>query len=116
MPAGFQHPQDLGKSFILVGNQVQYAVTDHHIKGVLREGDLFDIPFDKFHIAVTHLAVVPVGFVKHLVGEVESGHMSFSAHNGPSHKAIVPGTRTQVEHTVPYFDPGIFGGDPTTEL
>ena len=73
MAAWFKYPFDLRKGLFLVRNQVQNTVADHHIVGVVGQGDLFNIPFDELHIFKTHLHIVPLCFLKHFIGKIETG-------------------------------------------
>src|SRR3970040_1763758 len=56
-PARLEHPESLRQNAVLVGREVDHAVGDDDVHGVVRERDLLDLPLEAFHVLYAGFAL-----------------------------------------------------------
>ena len=82
---------------ILVDRQVDDAVGDDDINGLVGERDALDLPLEELHVRGPGLASVASGQLQHLIGHVQPVDMAAQAHPLSAEKYISTPTRPQVQ-------------------
>ena len=71
-PAGLEHAKCLGEHAILVRRQVDHAVRDDHVHGVVGERDRLDLALQELDVVDTRLALILARQREHLVRHVQA--------------------------------------------
>ena len=96
--AGLQHPEGLAQHSVLIGREVDDAIGDDYIHGVIGKGNLFHLALEEFNILHAGLAPVLARQGQHVVGHVEA--VSFAGGANPLRRKqhIDPSARAKIEH------------------
>ncbi len=70
--AGAEDAEGFGEDAVLVGGEVDDAVGDDDVDGVVREGDVLDLSLEELDVGEAGLELVLAGEGEHLVGHVEA--------------------------------------------
>ena len=74
-----QHPCGLAQDRALVPGQVDHAVRDHHVDGLVWQRDLLDVALHELDVLDARVGGVGAGELEHLVGHVEADRPARSA-------------------------------------
>src|SRR5262245_49494109 len=88
----------LGENAILVGRQIDHAVGDDDVHGVVRKGNRLDLSLEKLDVVDTGLLLVLAGQGQHFVGHVESVGLATRSHAFGREQHVDPAAGAQVEH------------------
>lgn len=111
MRAGLEDPEDLHKSFTLVGN----AVADDDVDRLRLDRQVFQFAQAKLDVCVSELRDVLVGSRNHLRRHIDTDHLATLTDDPPGDESVDPGAGAQVEKRAPVTKPGMAGGQATAK-
>src|SRR5690606_5502225 len=106
---GPEHTVDLVEHRALVRREVDHAVRDDDVNGVIGERYLFDVAFDELHVGRAGLGGVAAGEVEHLLGHVEAIDEACRAHAARGEEDIDASTGAEVQDGLTNLQVG-YGG------
>ena len=71
-PPGLQHPKRFAQNAILVGREIDDAVGDDHVHGLVGQGNALDFALEELDVLDARFALVLARQRQHLVGHVEA--------------------------------------------
>ena len=95
---GSKHPLDLVEYRLLVGREVDHAVGDDDVDGLVPQRDVLDVSAQELDIAGPCLGGVAAGQVEHLVGHVQPVGEPAGADPTSREQDVDPPARPQIEH------------------
>ena len=96
--AGLQNAKGFAQNLVFIGGQIDDAVRDDHVDGVVGQWDALDLAFQEFDIRDTRLALVFVGEREHFVSHVEAVGFARGADASRREQHIDAAAGTEVEH------------------
>src|SRR5579875_980354 len=69
---GLEHTKSFLNDAVLIGRQVNHAIGNHSVDGVVWQGDTLNFAFEKFDILNTSLALIFTRQSEHFIGHVEA--------------------------------------------
>ena len=73
-PAGPEHPMDLAEGTVLVRNEVQHAIADHGIDGIVHDRQGLDFALAELDVAQAGFLRVGTGLFQHGIGHIDTDH------------------------------------------
>ena len=113
--AGLQDAERLGEHAVLVGRQVDDAVRDDHVHGVVGQRDGLDLALEELDVAHAGLALVLARQGEHLVGHVEAVRLAGGPDAPGRQQHVDAAARAEIEHGLARLQLGERGGVPTAQ-
>ena len=107
--AGLQHAKRLAQDAVLVGGEVDDAVGDDDVDGVVRKRDILDLAFEELDVVSGHLALIFPRERQHLIRHVEPVGLACRAHPASRKKDIDSTTGPEIEHVLSRLEFGQCG-------
>ena len=89
---------NLAERPILVGHQIQHAVADRHIDGIVIDRQGLDVALAEFDIAEAGLLGIGTGLFQHGVGHVHADHPAGRPDLAGGQEAVETRPAAQIEH------------------
>ena len=103
-PAGPEHTGGLAKHLRLVAREVDHAVGDHDVDGVVGQRDRLDLTAQELDVLDAGLALVGAGELEHLVGHVEAVGLAARADPARGQQDVDAAARTEVEDGLAFLE------------
>src|SRR5438093_6094275 len=97
---GLEDSEGFAQDLSFVGREIDHAVGDDYVHGVVGQRDVLDLALEKFHVFGSRFALVLVCQGKHFVGHVEAIGFAGSADTAGGTEAVKASDGTEVENNL----------------
>ena len=101
--AGLEHAEGFAQHAILVGREIDHAVGDDHVDGVVGQRDVLDLALQELDVLDAGLALILSRQRQHLVGHVEAVGLARRTDAPGRQQHVDAAARAEVEHGLAGF-------------
>ena len=113
--AGFEDAEGFAEDAVFVGGEVDDAVGNDDVDGVIGEGDVFDFALEEFDVLDAGFLLIVAGEGEHVVGHVETVGLAGGADAAGGEKDVDTAAGAEIENGFAGLELGEGGGVATAE-
>ncbi len=95
--AGLEHAKGFPQHAVLSGREIDHAVRDDDVYGIVWKRDVFDLALQELHVLHPSLAFIFVGEGQHPVGNIETVGLACGSDASGREQDVDPAARAEVE-------------------
>src|SRR5215470_11775909 len=93
-----QHAKRLAKHLLLVGYEIDHAVRDHDVRGVIGNRQVFEFAEAEFDIRRSETGGVIARLFEHLMSHVDADHSTGFTHLSGRKETVETGAAAEIHH------------------